>query len=105
DPEQREMTISLDPTKTPSENAQNFFRRYRKLTNSKRIIEREIVKTKAEIKYFDQLLHQLDTANIDDEEEIHEELREEGNWKKKRRNKRKRSEERRVGKERRTGRW
>ncbi|HLR80264.1 MAG TPA: NFACT RNA binding domain-containing protein [Bacillota bacterium] len=89
DPEQREMTISLDPTKTPSENAQNFFRRYRKLTNSKRIIEREIVKTKAEIKYFDQLLHQLDTANIDDVEEIREELREEGYLKKQRRNKRK----------------
>src|SRR5699024_514809 len=79
----------LDPTKTPSENAQNFFRRYRKLTNSKRIIEREIVKTKAEIKYFDQLLHQLDTANIDDVEEIREELREEGYLKKQRRNKRK----------------
>src|SRR5699024_5490721 len=46
-------------------------------------------KTKAEIKYFDQLLHQLDTANIDDVEEIREELREEGYLKKQRRNKRK----------------
>src|SRR5690625_5066574 len=49
DPEQKELTIPLDPNKTPNENAQNFFKRYRKLSTSKKVIEKEIIKTKAEI--------------------------------------------------------
>lgn len=84
DPEQNEMTITLDPNKTPNENAQEFFKRYRKLSTSKTIIEKEIVKTEAEMAYFEQLLQQIDDASISDVEEIREELREEGYLKKRR---------------------
>lgn len=89
DPEQKERTIHLDPTKTPSENAQNFFRKYRKLTNSKQVVTKEIVKTKAEIAYFEQLLQQLEVASINDVEEIREELHEEGYLKKQKRSQKK----------------
>lgn len=78
DPEQKEMDIPLNPHKTPSENAQHYFKRYQKLKNSKIMIEKEIEKTRAEIAYFDQLLQQIDVAGDDDIEEIREELREEG---------------------------
>lgn len=89
DPEQKEMTITLDPNKTPNENAQEFFKRYRKLSTSKNIIEKEIVKTEAEMAYFEQLLQQIEDASISDVEEIREELREEGYLKKRRKPKKK----------------
>lgn len=90
DPNQKEMTIKLDPNKTPSENAQNFFKRYQKLKKSTVELTREIRKAKMEIDYFERLLQQLETAHLDDIEEIRSELREEGYLKVKRvKNKRK----------------
>ncbi|MFD2208767.1 NFACT family protein [Virgibacillus halophilus] len=89
DPEQTEMIIPLDPYKTPSENAQNYFKRYQKRKNSKIAIEKEIEKTKTDIAYFDQLLQQIEAAGDDDVEEIREELREEGFLKKQSHRKRK----------------
>jgi len=89
DPEQREITIYLDPNKTQNENAQNFFKRYRKLNTSRKIIKKEINKTKAEIEYFEQLLQQIDYASLEDVEEIREELREEGYFKKQTKQKKK----------------
>src|SRR5699024_3357776 len=49
DPEQNQVTIELNPNKTPSENAQAFFTIYRKLVNSKRKVKEEMTKTQAEI--------------------------------------------------------
>ncbi|GAB3067737.1 Rqc2 family fibronectin-binding protein [Virgibacillus ainsalahensis] len=82
DPEQNEMTIDLNPNKTPSENAQSYFKSYQKLKKSREVIEKEIIKTNEEINYFDQLLQQIDVAAVEDIEEIREELREEGYLKK-----------------------
>ncbi|WP_163970719.1 Rqc2 family fibronectin-binding protein [Oceanobacillus halotolerans] len=82
DPEQKETTIDLDPTKTPSENAQSFFKTYQKLKTSKQMVEKEMEKTKEEIIYLEQLLQQIDVAGEDDIEEIRDELREEGYLKK-----------------------
>jgi predicted ribosome quality control (RQC) complex YloA/Tae2 family protein len=82
DPQQGELTIDLNPNKTPSENAQSFYKTYQKLKTSKDIIDREIVKTKREITYLEQLLQQIEVANMEDIEEIREELREEGYLKK-----------------------
>ncbi|MFD1038046.1 NFACT family protein [Virgibacillus byunsanensis] len=78
DPEQNEITIELNPMKTPSENAQSFFKTYQKLKTSKDKIKQEMKKTDEEIAYFDQLLQQIDVASEYDIEEIREELREEG---------------------------
>ncbi|MFA1818629.1 NFACT family protein [Virgibacillus oceani] len=82
DPDQNELTIDLNPNKTPSENAQNYYKTYQKLKTSKAIIEKEIIKTKREIAYFEQLAQQIEVANMEDIEEIREELREEGYLKK-----------------------
>lgn len=91
DPEQKELTIPLDPNKTPNENAQNFFKRYRKLSTSKKVIEKEMIKTKAEIAYFEQLLQQIDSARVEDVEEIRDELRDEGYLKRRRKQNKKKT--------------
>src|SRR5690625_3676348 len=91
DPEQREITISLQPDQSPSENAQRLFTRYRKLSKSKQVVQQEIFKTKREINYLEQLLQQLENARESDIEEIREELRDEGYLKKQRRQRRQRS--------------
>lgn len=82
DPEQKEITIPLQQDQSPSQNAQRFFTRYRKLQEAREYAQIEIQKTKTELNYFEQLLHQLEHARTEDIEEIREELREEGYWKK-----------------------
>ncbi|WP_174613204.1 Rqc2 family fibronectin-binding protein [Virgibacillus ihumii] len=89
DPEQKEMTIELNPNKTPSENAQSFFKTYQKLKTSKRKVNSEIKKANNEIAYLDQLLQQIDTARETDIEEIRDELRDEGYLKKQKQGKKK----------------
>src|SRR5699024_12693892 len=42
DPNQQEITIQLKTDVTPSENAQRFFTRYRKLVNSAKVVKKEI---------------------------------------------------------------
>ncbi|WP_100011015.1 Rqc2 family fibronectin-binding protein [Lentibacillus sediminis] len=88
-PEQQEIVIELDPNKTPSENAQSFYKNYQKLKKSKQAVEKEITKTNEELRYFDQLLQQIDSAAMEDIEEIREELREEGYLKKQKTGKKK----------------
>src|SRR5699024_5055237 len=46
EPEQKELTIDLETDKTPSENAQRLFRRYRKLSTAQKNARLEIKKTK-----------------------------------------------------------
>lgn len=91
DPDQKEIKIPLKTDLTPSENAQSFFTRYRKLQTSKKMIQREVLKTKREIVYLDQLTLHLDSARESDIEEIREELREEGYLKKQRQGRRKKN--------------
>lgn len=83
DPDQSEMTIELNPNKTPSENAQSYFQTYAKLKKSKEVVQIEIQKAEDEILYFDRLIQQVETAREEDIEEIREELREQGYLKKK----------------------
>ncbi|SHF50159.1 Rqc2 family fibronectin-binding protein [Ornithinibacillus halophilus] len=89
DPNQSNLTIELNPNKTPSENAQSFFKTYQKLKTSKQVVEREMVKAEEEINYLEQLLQHIDKASVEDVEEIREELREEGYLKKQRTQKKK----------------
>ncbi|HLR62177.1 MAG TPA: NFACT RNA binding domain-containing protein [Lentibacillus sp.] len=91
DPDQNEMTIELNPNKTPSENAQNFFKTYQKLKTSKEKVQKEMKKANKEITYLEQLLQQIDAAREADIGEIRDELREEGYLKrqKQRKNKKK----------------
>ncbi|CDQ40174.1 MULTISPECIES: Rqc2 family fibronectin-binding protein [Virgibacillus] len=82
DPNQSELNIELNPNKSPSENAQSYYKTYQKLKTSEQIVSKEIIKTKEEIAYLEQLIQQIDAASMADIEEIREELREEGYLKK-----------------------
>lgn len=87
DPEQKEITIHLNPNKTPSENAQQFFKTYQKLKTSKQAVQKEMKKSEQEERYLDGLMQQMDVASETDIEEIREELREEGYLKQQKQNK------------------
>ncbi|SEN61614.1 Predicted component of the ribosome quality control (RQC) complex, YloA/Tae2 family, contains fibronectin-binding (FbpA) and DUF814 domains [Amphibacillus marinus] len=89
DPDQAELTIDLDPQKSPSENAQSYFKTYQKLKTSKQKLTIEIEKANQEIAYLDQLIQQVEVARDEDIEEIREELREEGYLKTKTKDKKK----------------
>lgn len=78
DPNQNEITIPLDPQKSPSENAQHFFKRYQKLKNSVAVVQEQLQKTAEEIQYLDTIIQQIETAAPKDIEEIREELMEQG---------------------------
>lgn len=78
DEEQRPITITLDPQLNPSDNAQRYFKRYNKYKNSLAVIEEQLIKTHAEIAYLDSLLQQLQSAALQDIDEIREELAEQG---------------------------
>ncbi|WP_227395579.1 Rqc2 family fibronectin-binding protein [Jeotgalibacillus aurantiacus] len=84
-----QITIPLDPRKSPSENAQRYFTKYQKAKNSVDIVREQISLAEKEIVYFDQLIQQLDSASPSDLEEIREELAEEGYLKAKKNNKKK----------------
>ncbi|MFV9509944.1 Rqc2 family fibronectin-binding protein [Tepidibacillus sp. LV47] len=72
------IKIPLDPLKTPSENAQHYFKKYNKLKNSLSIIKQQIKETKKEIEYLDTLLTQIENADLADLEDIRNEMVEQG---------------------------
>lgn len=78
DEEGKTVAIKLDPQKSPSANAQNYFKKYSKAKNSISIVVEQIEKTEQEIQYFEQLIQQMDSASPKDISEIREELIEEG---------------------------
>jgi len=74
DEEQQPITIALDPLLTPSENAQRYFRKYNKQKNSLQAVEQQIGLTEQETAYLEQILQQLQTAALQDLQEIRDEL-------------------------------
>ncbi|GGB57079.1 Rqc2 family fibronectin-binding protein [Fictibacillus barbaricus] len=72
------VKITLDPLKSPSDNAQSYFKKYAKLKKSVSIIKDQIEKAKNELLYFERLIVQMDSASMKDVEEIREELGEGG---------------------------
>lgn len=89
DPEQNTVIIPLQTDKTPSENAQLFFKRYRKLVTAQKKAAKELKIAQADYTYIDNILQQLDRANDKEVEEIREELRAEGLLKQKKMKKQK----------------
>lgn len=90
DENQAEITIRLKEDLTPSENAQRFFSRYRKLLTAKNRAQMEINKTTEEINYLESVLQQLDDAREIDIEEIRQELVEQGYQKQRQQRRKKR---------------
>lgn len=78
DPEQKNITIDLQTDKTPSENAQIFFKKYRKLEAAQKSATKELKKTAAELDYLDNLIQQIETGRDEDIEDIREELADQG---------------------------
>jgi len=70
------LTIPLDPTKTASENAQNYFNRYNKLKRTYEALTTQLAETSDEIAYLESVSNFLETAKTEAElSEIKEELR------------------------------
>jgi Predicted RNA-binding protein homologous to eukaryotic snRNP len=84
DENQAKVRIALNPNRTPSENAQAYFKKYTKAKTARRVVAEQIVETKQEIVYFDTLTQQIESASLKDIAEIREELEEGGYLRKKR---------------------
>lgn len=81
DPEGPELQVSLDPERTPLENAQAYFRRYEKAKSAAAALPALIVEAKLELDFIEQLESDLSAAanwpEIDDVIQI---LDERGHW-------------------------
>ncbi len=72
------VTIPLDPLKSPSDNAQKYFRKYQKAKTALDIVSQQIELAIREVSYFELLLQQVEAASSKDIEGIREELIEGG---------------------------
>ncbi|KRK64775.1 Fibronectin-binding protein [Companilactobacillus tucceti DSM 20183] len=84
-----EVEIKLNPEYSPSDNAQSYYKKYRKLQNSIPHIKEQLEITNNEINYLESVLASLEYVDIEDVDGIIEELIESGYIKKKRKNGRK----------------
>lgn len=74
-----EIEISLDPTKTPSENAQKYFSRYNKAKRTLTALETQKKQNEEELLYLESVLNALENASDEaDLAEIRTELAESG---------------------------
>jgi len=67
--------LSLDRLLTPIENAQASYKKYKKTKNSITHLTAQIENTHSEIRYFELMLIQIETASLNDLNEITEELK------------------------------
>jgi predicted ribosome quality control (RQC) complex YloA/Tae2 family protein len=68
------IQISLDPLKTPVQNSEQYFKKYKKLKQSIPHLKKQIDEAKKELEYFNELKSQLSFSNVQDIEEIRVEL-------------------------------
>ncbi|MGB9782246.1 MAG: Rqc2 family fibronectin-binding protein [Moorellaceae bacterium] len=75
DPEARPVTIELDPSLTPAENAERYFSRYNKARNAARQAALQLEQTREEIAYLNSIAQALEMAeSLEDLQEIRQEL-------------------------------
>lgn len=80
-----EITIPLDPTLTPRENAQKYFERYNKLKRTYEAVTNLLEETQAEIQHLESISTALDIALLEEDLlQVKEELMEYGYIKKRR---------------------
>ena len=90
DPECKEITIQLDPTLTPAENGQEYYKKYNKQKRTFDATELQISQNEDDLKYLETILNSLSLSGDEaDIEEIRDELCEQGFIKKRRNNKNK----------------
>lgn len=69
------ITIPLDSTISPSKNAKNFFKKYRKLQNTIAIVSKQKDLAEAELTYLDSIVYEISEAqNISDIDNIYSEI-------------------------------
>lgn len=74
-----ELSIELDPHSTAVENAQRYFKRYRKSSRMIKLAPRLLAAARHDLEYFDQVQTQIETAeDVEDLRMIERELIEEG---------------------------
>ncbi|MBR5535782.1 MAG: NFACT family protein [Clostridia bacterium] len=79
DEEQKEITIALDETKTPPQNAQQYYKKYRKAKVAEVEAAKQIEKAKAEAEYLESVIVHIDMAKTPSAlDEIKDELIEAG---------------------------
>ena len=61
--ENQMIEIPLDPKFTPSQNAQRYFKRYRKLKQGKDITEQRLLETEQEISYLEEVIFFIEDAD------------------------------------------
>jgi len=74
----QEITIQLDRLLTPFQNANLYYKKYKKGKSAVKYIEDQIDLTKKQITYFDVLITQIENGSPSDIEEIKDELIEKG---------------------------
>lgn len=73
------VTIPLDPSRTPSENAQERFRLYRKAQRTHQKAQRQVQKTQQEISYLESLELAIESGDtLEDMEDIAREMQRQG---------------------------
>ncbi|WP_413491823.1 NFACT family protein [Staphylococcus capitis] len=69
-----EVTIPLNPTKSPSVNAQYYYKQYNRLKTREHELDHQIQLTKENIDYFSNIEQQLEHITVDDIDDIRDEL-------------------------------
>jgi predicted ribosome quality control (RQC) complex YloA/Tae2 family protein len=70
-----EVTIGLDPRKTPQENAAKYFKDYAKAKNAQKVLTQQLEEGRAELQYLESVLDELSRADsAKDIAEIRQEL-------------------------------
>ena len=87
-----EVTIPLNPTKSPAVNAQYYYKQYNKLKTRESELHHQIQLTKENIAYFEGIEQQLKHISVDDIDDIRDELSEQGYMKQRKQNKKKRKQ-------------
>ncbi len=79
DEEGGEVEIRLDPSLSPSENAQAYYHRYQKARSGLAMIQEQLAKSRSELEYLEQVeATLLEATSLPDLEEIRRELQAEG---------------------------
>jgi len=77
------IVIPLEPSLSPQENAQRYFKKYRKLRDGRQILERRVHETREDLAYLESLLVAATHADLPGLLEIREKWSRRGSYKKK----------------------
>ncbi|EFS17290.1 MULTISPECIES: Rqc2 family fibronectin-binding protein [Staphylococcus] len=86
-----EVNIPLNPTKSPSVNAQYYYKQYNRLKTREHELDHQIQLTKENIDYFSNIEQQLEHITVDDIDDIRDELADQGFMKQRKNTKKKKN--------------